>query len=125
MQVRDSLPFSIGFSLDGGPICTMTNSILFPKGQPIPSSKILTFQRCSLFHLEAFYANPNELPPGAPSKIGCFTVCAHFLAFFEFIQDAKYFGLKLALSYHQYMHCSETFKLFHGHLLQISDFCPT
>ncbi|RVW99525.1 Heat shock 70 kDa protein 16 [Vitis vinifera] len=74
MQVQDSLPFSIGFSSDEVPICTMTNSILFPKGQPIPSAKILTFQRSSLFHLEAFYANPNELPAGMPSKIGCFTI---------------------------------------------------
>lgn len=73
-EVQDSLPFSIGFSSDEVPICTMTNSILFPKGQPIPSAKILTFQRSSLFHLEAFYANPNELPAGMPSKIGCFTI---------------------------------------------------
>lgn len=74
MQVQDSFPFSIGFSSDKGPIGTGSNGMLFPKGQPIPSIKILTFQRSSLFRLEAFYANQNELPPGVPSKISSFTV---------------------------------------------------
>ncbi|KAF2285777.1 hypothetical protein GH714_007750 [Hevea brasiliensis] len=61
-EVQDSLPFSIGFLSDKGPIGTGSNGILFPKGQPIPSIKVLTFQRSNIFHLEAFYANPNELP---------------------------------------------------------------
>ncbi|KAF2285784.1 hypothetical protein GH714_007773 [Hevea brasiliensis] len=73
-EVQDSLPFSIGFSSDKGPIGTGSNGILFPKGQPIPSIKVLTFQRCNIFHLEAFYANPNELTPGASSKISSFTI---------------------------------------------------
>ncbi|PQQ11057.1 heat shock 70 kDa protein 16 [Prunus yedoensis var. nudiflora] len=57
-EVQDSIPFSIGFLLDEAPICTVSNGILFPKGQPIPSVKVLTFRRSSSFHLEAFYANP-------------------------------------------------------------------
>ncbi|KAF2288757.1 hypothetical protein GH714_012262 [Hevea brasiliensis] len=44
-EVQDSFPFSIGFSSDKGPIGTESNDILFPKGQPIPSIKVLTFQR--------------------------------------------------------------------------------
>ena len=75
IQVQDSNPFSIGLSSDEGPICARSNSVLFPKGLPIPSVKILTFQRSNLFHLEAFYANLNELPPGTSPKISCFTVC--------------------------------------------------
>lgn len=62
--------------MDEGPICTASNAngVLFPKGHPFPSVKVLTVQRSSLFHLELFYANPNELPPGVSSKISCFTV---------------------------------------------------
>ncbi|XP_065862373.1 heat shock 70 kDa protein 16 [Euphorbia lathyris] len=73
-EVQDSFPFSIGFSSDEGPIGTGSNGILFPKGQPIPSIKVLTFQRSNLFHLEAFYANPNELAPGVSSKISSFKI---------------------------------------------------
>ncbi|EXB50301.1 Heat shock 70 kDa protein 16 [Morus notabilis] len=73
-EVQDSLPFSIGLLLDESPIGTGTNGILFPKGQPIPSIKVLTFQRSSSFKLEAFYANPYELPPATSPKISCFTI---------------------------------------------------
>ncbi|XP_054795093.1 heat shock 70 kDa protein 16-like isoform X3 [Prosopis cineraria] len=75
-EVLDLNPFSIGFSSDDGPITAVSNGILFPKGQLIPSIKILTFHRSSLFHLEAFYADPNELPPGTSPKISCFTADA-------------------------------------------------
>ena len=74
VQVQDAFPFSIGFSLDGAQISTGSNSILFPKGQPFPSTKVLTFQRSNLLHVEAFYANPNELPAGVSTKISSFTV---------------------------------------------------
>lgn len=73
-QVQDIIPFSIGFSSEEGPIGTGSNGILFRRGQPIPSIKLLTFQRSSTFHLEAFYANQQELPPGVQSKISCFTI---------------------------------------------------
>lgn len=83
MQVQDIIPFTIGFLSDEGPIGTGSNGILFPKGQPIPSGKVLTLRRSSVFHLEALYADPSELPAGASPKISCFTViCAlHFLFF--------------------------------------------
>lgn len=73
-EVQDTFPFSVGFSSDEGPICTMSNGKLFPKGQQIPSVKILSFQRSSSFHLEAFYADPHELPAGVASKISHFTI---------------------------------------------------
>lgn len=75
-EVQDCNPYSIGISSDEGPICigSNTNGEVFPKGQPIPSVKVLTLQRSSLFHLELFYTNPNELPPGISSKISCFTI---------------------------------------------------
>lgn len=74
LQVQDTIPFSIGFLLDEIPIGTGSNGILFPKGQPIPSIKVLTFQRSHSFNMEAFYADSSELPPGVYSKISCFTV---------------------------------------------------
>ncbi|KAI4308013.1 hypothetical protein L6164_031132 [Bauhinia variegata] len=73
-EVQDSIPFSIGLSSNEGPVCAGSNGILFPKGQPIPSVKVLSFQRSNLFHLEAFYSNPNELPPGTSTKISSFTI---------------------------------------------------
>ncbi|WCJ32913.1 Heat shock 70 kDa protein 16 [Euphorbia peplus] len=73
-EVQDSFPFSIGFSSDEGPIGTGSNGMLFPKGQLIPSVKVLRLQRSNLFKLEAFYANPNELSPGVSSKISSFTI---------------------------------------------------
>ncbi|XP_023535706.1 heat shock 70 kDa protein 16-like [Cucurbita pepo subsp. pepo] len=73
-EVQDSSPFSIGFSSDAGPISLGSNNVLFPKGQHIPSTKVLSFHRNSLFHLEAFYTNLDDLPPGMSSKIGCFTI---------------------------------------------------
>ncbi|XVE80381.1 hypothetical protein DITRI_Ditri14bG0135200 [Diplodiscus trichospermus] len=73
-EVQDCIAFSIGFSLHETPISQGSNAVLFPRGQPIPSVKVLQLQRSSFFHLEAFYANPNELPSGIPSKISCFTI---------------------------------------------------
>ncbi|XP_022716906.1 heat shock 70 kDa protein 16-like [Durio zibethinus] len=73
-EVQDCIPFSIRFSSDEIPISQGSNGMLFPRGQPIPSVKVLQLQRSSLFHLEAFYANPNELPSGVPSNISCFTI---------------------------------------------------
>jgi len=83
LQVQDSFPFSIGFSSDEGPISTLSSNILFRKGQPFPSVKMLTFQRTHTFHLEAFYANESELPPGTSPKISSFTVCLllHMICF--------------------------------------------
>ena len=75
LQVQDSFPFSIGFSSDEGPISTLSSNILFQKCQPFPSVKMLTFHRTHTFHLEAFYADESELPPGTSPKISCFMVC--------------------------------------------------
>lgn len=73
-EVQDSFPFSIGFSLEEGPISTLSNNILFRKGQSFPSVKMLTLHRSNTFHLEAFYADQNELPAGTSSKINCFKI---------------------------------------------------
>lgn len=73
-EVQDALPFLIGFLSNEGPISTPSNGVLFPRGHPFPSLKILTLHRHSTFHLEAFYADLNELPPGTSPKISSFTI---------------------------------------------------
>ncbi|KAJ6935167.1 heat shock 70 kDa protein 16-like isoform X2 [Populus alba x Populus x berolinensis] len=73
-QVQDSFPFSIGLSSDKVPICTLPNSKLFPKGQAFPSLKILALHRNNMFQMEAFYADPNELPFGIASQISSFMI---------------------------------------------------
>ncbi|GAB4830895.1 hypothetical protein Ancab_004921 [Ancistrocladus abbreviatus] len=73
-EVQDSLPFSIGFSSDEGQIRTLSNGVLFPKGHPIPSIKMLTLHKSGMFHLEASYADPSELPPGVSPKISTFMI---------------------------------------------------
>ncbi|XP_039035929.1 heat shock 70 kDa protein 16-like isoform X2 [Hibiscus syriacus] len=73
-EVQDCIPFSIELSLDETQILQGTNNVMFPRGQTIPSAKVLQLQRSSKFHLEAFYANPNELPFSIPLKISSFTI---------------------------------------------------
>ncbi|KAL2495388.1 Heat shock 70 kDa protein 16 [Forsythia ovata] len=73
-EVQDSFPFSIGFASDEGPICTVTNGMLFPKLHPFPSLKMLTLHRSGTFHMEAFYINQNELPSDVSTGISSFTI---------------------------------------------------
>lgn len=73
-EVQDSFPFSVGFSSDEGPVVTLSNGVLFPKGHPFPSVKMLTLHRSSTFHLDAFYAKEKELPSGSSTKISSTTV---------------------------------------------------
>ncbi|XP_057498029.1 heat shock 70 kDa protein 16-like [Actinidia eriantha] len=73
-ELQDSFPFSIGFSSNESPICTLSNGVLFPRGHPFPSVKILALHRSNTFYLEAFYADLNELPPCTSPKISSFTI---------------------------------------------------
>ncbi|KAK4398955.1 Heat shock protein 16 [Sesamum angolense] len=78
-EVQDCFPFSISFASDEGPVCSLTDGVLFPKGHAFPSMKMLTLHGNDIFHMEAFYANHKELPSGvstriSSSKIGPFRV---------------------------------------------------
>ncbi|KAI5436815.1 hypothetical protein KIW84_023075 [Lathyrus oleraceus] len=73
-EVQDISSFSYGLSSDEGPISVGSNGVIFPKGQLIPSTAVLQLQRTSFFHLEAFYPNHNELPPGISPKISSFMI---------------------------------------------------
>ncbi|XP_041028310.1 heat shock 70 kDa protein 16-like isoform X4 [Juglans microcarpa x Juglans regia] len=73
-EVQDAFPFSIGFSSDKGPVCTLSNGALLHKHHPFPSVKIFSLRRTHIFHLEAYYADLSELPTGVSSKISSFKV---------------------------------------------------
>ncbi|XP_021889135.1 heat shock 70 kDa protein 16 [Carica papaya] len=73
-EVQDTFPFSIGFSLDKGPVCTSSSRMIFQKGQVFPSVKIITLHRDSTIYLEAFYTNNNELPSGVSPQISSFMI---------------------------------------------------
>lgn len=86
IQVQDSYPFSIGFSSDGILISTESKRILFPKGHLFPSSKIVQLHRRNTFHMEAFYADENELPSGLSTKISSFTVSVPIISLLTFFK---------------------------------------
>lgn len=79
VQVNESFPFSIALSWKATPgdtqnevVDNMQSTLVFPKGNPIPSVKALTFYRSSTFTLDVLYADVNELQ--APAKISHYTV---------------------------------------------------
>ena len=61
---------------EGAAAAAESNQIMFPAGNPIPNSKLLTFYRTETFAIEAFYPPGTDLPKGATSKIGTYTVSA-------------------------------------------------
>ncbi|KAH6773814.1 heat shock protein 70 family protein [Perilla frutescens var. frutescens] len=73
-EVEDHFPFSIAFSSDEGPVRSLADGVLFPKGNMFPSTKILTLYRNDIFHMEAYYANQNELPSGVSTRISSFKI---------------------------------------------------
>lgn len=81
-QVEDSFPFSIALhwkgpsptlEADEGSIAMQSN-IIFPKGNPIPSNKMLTFYRPGTFRVDVVYAELKDLPSGTSSQISSFTI---------------------------------------------------
>ena len=51
-----------------------TELVVFNPNNPIPSTKILTFYRKEPFAIEAYYANPEQLPAGVNPWIGRFQI---------------------------------------------------
>lgn len=79
LKVNDSFPFSISLSWKGaapdaqnGTAENQQSSVVFPKGNPIPSVKMLTFYRTGTFSVDMQYADVSELQ--APAKISTYTV---------------------------------------------------
>ncbi|KAJ0960382.1 hypothetical protein J5N97_001799 [Dioscorea zingiberensis] len=78
-QVHDGFPYSIALSWkgsapdsDSGATDNQQNTVLFPKGNPIPSVKALTFYRSSTFSVDVMYTNIEGLQ--SPAKISTYTI---------------------------------------------------
>ncbi|KAF6172862.1 hypothetical protein GIB67_035416 [Kingdonia uniflora] len=78
-QVNENFPFPIALSWKGsapdsqnGAADQQQSTVVFPKGNPVPSVKALTFYRTATFGIEAMYADVSELQ--APAKISSYTI---------------------------------------------------
>ncbi|KAJ4718159.1 putative Heat shock 70 kDa protein [Melia azedarach] len=78
-QVNESFPFSISLSWKGSApeaqnetVDNQQSTVVFPKGNPIPSVKALTFYRSGTFTVDVQYADVSELQ--APAKISSYTI---------------------------------------------------
>ncbi|XAR67728.1 hypothetical protein NMG60_11002606 [Bertholletia excelsa] len=78
-QVNESFPFPIALSWKGAVpdaqndgVDNQQSTIVFPKGNPIPSIKALTFYRSGTFTIDVHYADVNDLH--APAKISTYTI---------------------------------------------------
>jgi heat shock protein 4 len=75
-SVQDIVSYPIEFAWEKSPEIPDedTNLTVFNKGNPMPSTKILTFYRKQAFDLEARYAKPEGLPGKTNPWIGRFSV---------------------------------------------------
>ncbi|KAI4387027.1 hypothetical protein MLD38_004893 [Melastoma candidum] len=78
-QVNESFPFSVSMSWKGtvpgaenGVEENQQSTLVFSKGNPIPSVKALTFYRSGTFHVDVQYADSTDLPESA--KISTYTI---------------------------------------------------
>ncbi|GLU22182.1 hypothetical protein SLE2022_382750 [Rubroshorea leprosula] len=76
-QVNESFPFSISLSWkgsapDGQNGGAEQQQLVFPKGNPIPSIKAVTFHKTSTFTIDVQYADLSEWQ--APAKISSYTI---------------------------------------------------
>ncbi|KAH7280353.1 hypothetical protein KP509_37G063200 [Ceratopteris richardii] len=82
-EVQDAFPFNVCLAWKGAaPECeegetaveNSLSSIVFPKGNAIPSTKMLTFYRSGSFLLDVMYADTHDLPPGTSQKLSNFAI---------------------------------------------------
>ncbi|KAK9142442.1 hypothetical protein Syun_011842 [Stephania yunnanensis] len=78
-QVHESFPFTIALSWKGsapdsqnGETSSQQSTIVFPKGNPLPSVKAMTFYRSSTFTVDVIYHDANEVH--APPRISTYTI---------------------------------------------------
>ncbi|KAL5975145.1 hypothetical protein ACLOJK_031824 [Asimina triloba] len=78
-QMNDSFPFSIALSWKGsapdsqnGAAEHQQSTVVFPKGNPLPSVKALTFYRSGTFSIDVHHADAVELH--IPTKISTYTI---------------------------------------------------
>lgn len=81
-EVQDAFPFSISLAwkgsapeLDEGEHAeAQTSKVIFPRGNSVPSIKIVTFYRSTTFNIDVLYTDIHDLPPGTSQKINTFTI---------------------------------------------------
>lgn len=81
-EVQDAFPFSISLawkgsapeSEEGATTEAQSSSAVFPKGNSVPSTKMLTFYRASTFTIDVLYTDMQDLPPGTSQKLNTFTI---------------------------------------------------
>ncbi|KAL0661484.1 hypothetical protein Bca4012_098321 [Brassica carinata] len=78
-QVHESFPFSVSLAWKGAAADTQNggaenqqSTVVFPKGNPIPSVKALTFYRSGTFSVDVQYSDVTDLQ--APAKISTYTI---------------------------------------------------
>ncbi|KAA8541820.1 hypothetical protein F0562_022972 [Nyssa sinensis] len=77
-QVNESFPFPIALSWKGSApdiqngVADNQHTIVFPKGNPIPSVKALTFYRSGTFTIDVQYVDVSEVQ--VPAKISTYTI---------------------------------------------------
>ncbi|XP_065047458.1 heat shock 70 kDa protein 15-like isoform X2 [Musa acuminata AAA Group] len=78
-NVHESFPFSIALSWKGSAPDSLTigsenqqSSVVFPKGNPIPSVKALAFYRSTTFTVDVVYADVGDMQ--VPAKISTYTI---------------------------------------------------
>lgn len=72
-SMHDVTPYTIKVRWERSPEDEDTELVVFPRGNAIPSTKILTFYRRGSFDLEAVYAEPETLPGSINPWIAKFT----------------------------------------------------
>lgn len=84
LKVNESFPFPVALSWKGaapdgqnGAADNQQSTVVFSKGNQIPSVKALTFYRSGTFTIDVQYADVSELQ--APPKISTYTVSKSFL----------------------------------------------
>lgn len=100
LKVNESFPFSISLSWKGsGPDAQESgpdnhqSTVVFPKGNAIPSVKALTFYRSGTFSVDVQYDDVSELQ--GPAKISTYTVSIfstlYFFVFFLYGRAIQYY----------------------------------
>jgi hypothetical protein len=103
-QVHECFPFSIAVSWKGGALDSQNGAadhqqgtIVFPKGNPIPSIKALTFYRSGTFSIDVQYSDVSELQ--APAKISTYTVRSQHAVFkSQFFNLCDLKGIKFSVT---------------------------
>lgn len=90
LKVNECFPFPIALSWKGsapdaqnGGAENQQSTVVFPKGNSLPSVKALTFYRFGTFSVDVQYADTSELQ--APAKISTYTVCCQSILNFVLV----------------------------------------